>query len=192
MKKIFTTLFALLIISIAIATTYTTIIIDGVNDFESDEDVAGTSSATYFITWDATNLYLGLQAPDVASNSSQRWVYFYIDSDPQLIATNGTGSTTGLMYNTQQPGLPFTANYHFRWRTDNGYQNLQSFNGSSWVDGNQTGVAAFQSGTYVEFRIPLANIGSPTQIYLVGAMINEASLGAVFYTHLTLPTKNKG
>lgn len=63
MKKIFTTLFALLIISIAIATTYTTIIIDGVNDFESDEDVAGTSSATYFITWDATNLYLGLQAP---------------------------------------------------------------------------------------------------------------------------------
>ncbi|MBK7230648.1 MAG: T9SS type A sorting domain-containing protein [Ignavibacteriales bacterium] len=188
MKKIFTTLFALLIISIAIATTYTTIIIDGVNDFESDEDVAGTSSATYFITWDATNLYLGLQAPDVSSNSSQRWVYFYLDSDPQLIATNGTGSTTGLKYNTQQPGLPFTANYHFRWRTDNGYQNLQSFNGSSWVDGNQTGVAAFQSGTYVEFRIPLANIGSPTQIYLVGAMINEAGGGE--WTYHMMPQNN--
>jgi hypothetical protein len=186
MKKIL--ILVLVVFGIAIATTYTTINIDGLNDFESDEDVAGTSGATYYFTWDANFLYLGTQAPDVAANSSQRWVYFYIDTDPQLVPTTGTGTTTGLMYNTQQPTLPFTANYHFRWRTDNGYQNLQSFNGSSWVDGNQTLVSAYQSGQFVEFRIPLANIGSPTQIYILGAMINEAGGGEWTY-HMT-PTNN--
>jgi len=188
MKKTFLPLFVILIIGVAFATTYTTITIDGVNDFESDEDVAGTNGAIYYFTWDATNLYLGLQAPDVAANSSQRWVYFYIDSDPQLIATNGTGTTTGITYNTQQPILPFTANYHYRWRTDNGYSNLQAFNGTSWVDGNQSGVSAFQSGQYVEFQIPLSNLGSPTQIYILGAMINEAAFAE--WTYYMTPINN--
>jgi hypothetical protein len=92
------------------------------------------------------------------------------------------------MYNTQQPGLPFTANYHFRWKTNNTYHNLQAFNGSAWVDGNQTEVTAFQSGQFVEFKIPLANIGSPTQIYLVGAMINEQ--GGSEWTYHRTPTNN--
>ncbi|MFZ1517229.1 MAG: hypothetical protein WAU11_00550, partial [Ignavibacteriaceae bacterium] len=188
MKKTLLPLLVILIIGIAFATTYTTITIDGVNDFESDEDVAGTSGATYYFTWDATNLYLGLQAPDVASSSSTRFVYFYIDSDPQSIPTNGTGTTTGLTYNTQTPGLPFTANYHFRWKTDNSYTNLQTYNGSSWVDGNQSGVGAWQTGQYVEFRIPLTNIGTPSEIYVIGSMINEQ--GTFEWTYHMTPTLN--
>ncbi len=168
-------LFVFIVFGTTVAATYNTITIDGINDFESDEDIAGTSGAAYYITWDADNLYLGLQAPDVASGSSTRWVNFYIDSDPQPIAANGSGTTNGLMYNTQQPALPFTANYHLRWRANNTYTNLQVYNGSAWVDGNQTNIAASHIGSFVEYRIPLANIGSPAQIYLVGSMINESS-----------------
>lgn len=188
MKKTLNYIFMAFVLIFFTGTTYTTITIDGTNDFESDEDVAGTNSATYYITWDANNLYLGVQATDVASGSSTRWVLFYIDSDPQSTPTNGTGTTTGELYNTQQPSLPFTANYHFRWKANNTYTNLRSYNGSSWADGNQSNIAAFQNSTFVEFKIPLTNIGTPTQIYLVGAMINEQGGGEWTY-HMT-PSNN--
>jgi len=142
MKKVYTTLFVLIVLGIAVATTYTTITIDGINDFESDEDVPGTIGSTYYFTWDATNLYLGLQASEVGSGNSTMFATFYIDSDPQLVPTSGTGTTLGLLYNTQQPNLPFTANYHFRWKADNTYMNLKTYNGSAWVDGNQSNIAA--------------------------------------------------
>ncbi len=189
MKKMYTTLFVLIVLGIAVATTYTTITIDGINDFESDEDVPGTIGSTYYFTWDATNLYLGLQASEVGSGNSTMFATFYIDSDPQLVPTSGTGTTLGLLYNTQQPNLPFTANYHFRWKADNTYMNLQTYNGSAWVDGNQSNIAAYQSGTYVEFRIPLANIGSPSNIYLVGAMLREQPFNESTF-HLT-PSGNQ-
>ena len=66
--------------------------------------------------------------------------------------------------------------------------NLQAFDGSVWMNGNQTGIMAVQTGQYVEFRIPLANIGSPSKIYLLGAMINEQAFSEWTY-HLT-PTLN--
>jgi len=181
MKKILQNFFMVLIFLLAVGTTYTTITIDGNNDFESDEAVLGTGGSIYYITWDANYLYLGAQNSDIDDNISTKWLYFYLDSDPQLIPITGTGTTTGLTYNTQQPTLPFTANYHFRWKTDNTYINLQEYNGSTWVNGTQTGISAFQTGQYVEIRIPLANIGSPTQIYLVGAMINEVAFGEWTY-----------
>ena len=178
MKKLVKVITFISLLLLALGTTYTTIIIDGINDFEADEALTTTSSfATYYATWDVDYIYLGGNNSNVSANSSQRFMYFYIDSDPQIDPTSGTGTTTGLTYNTQQPNLPFTANYHFRWRTDNAYMNLQTWNGSAWVDGEQTGIQAYQSGNYVEFRIPRANIGLPTQIYLCGAMINEVSGG---------------
>jgi hypothetical protein len=188
MNKFFTVLLVIFILGLAIATTYTTIIIDGLNDFESDEDVSGTSGSTYYITWDANYIYLGAQNDNVDDNSSTKFIYFYIDSDPQPVPNTGNGTTIGLTYNTQQPSLPFTANYHFRWKNDNTYTNLQEYNGTSWVDGIQTGISAFQSGQYVEFRIPLTSIGSPGQIHILGAMINEQA--GTEWTYYIMPSNN--
>ena len=134
------------------AATYHTISIDGTNDFAADEDIAWTSGSTYYFTWDANNLYLGANNDNIDDNSSTEWILFYIDSDPQLTPTNGTGTTTGVNYNTQQPGLPFTANYHFRWKNDGSYTNLQQYSGGSWIDGTQSGISVSRSGTFVEFQ----------------------------------------
>ncbi len=181
-------LLSLLLSPAARAASSHTITIDGVNDFAGDETFSGTSGSTWYVTWDANNLYFGLNASDVGSGSSTEFVWLYLDTDPQPGAAGGNGTSAGLTYNTQQPALPFNADYHFRWKADNTYMNLQQWNGSAWVDGTQTGIQAYQQGAFVEVRIPLANLGSPQQLYLTGGMLNEASGGE--WTFFLLPATN--
>ena len=174
MKQIFTLGFCFLICFALSATSNRTENIDGVNNFAADEDVAGTSGSTWYFTWDATNFYFAVNANDVNSGNGNVWVHLYLNNP-----SAGTGSTTGVTYNTQTPGLPFNADYHFRWKADNSYTNLLDYNDGtgSWTDdntgGSNLGIAAFQSGTYVEFVIPRASLGSPASIQVAGAMINE-------------------
>lgn len=176
------------------ATTFHTISIDGTNDFAADETFSGTSGSMWYFTWDANNFYFAVDASDVNANSTDRWVHLYIDTDPNSNITAGSGSSTGVTYNTQTPGLPFSANYHFRWRTDNTYTNMLDYNDGtgSWTDDNTSGgnfgIAAFQSGTYVEFSIPRASLGSPDNIHVAGAMINEQ--GGNEFTFFMLPDNN--
>jgi len=181
-------LLSLLASSAVLAASSHTIVIDGSNDFASDETFSGTSSSTWYLTWDANNLYFGLDAPDVNSGSSTEFVWLYLDTDPQPGAAGGNGTSAGVPYNTQQPALPFNADYHFRWKADNTYMNLQQWNGSAWVDGTQTGIQAYQQGTFLEVSIPLANLGSPQQLYLTGGMLNEAGGGE--WTFFLLPATN--
>ncbi|NUM73980.1 T9SS type A sorting domain-containing protein [candidate division KSB1 bacterium] len=180
--------FVLLQMEPLIAGSPHTITVDGSNDFAGDEDVPGTSGSTWYFTWDAANFYFGVNAPDVAANSATKFVLLYIDSDPRQNPLSGNGTSTGQNYNTQTPGLPFNADYHFRWRADNTFTDLMSWDGSSWVGGNNSGVTAFQSGTFVEYQIPRANLGSPSQAYVCGAMINEQ--GGVESTFFIAPQAN--
>jgi len=188
--KVIATNFAglLLLAGLAFAGSPHTIIIDGNNDFAGNEDVPGTSGSTWYFTWDAANFYFALNAPDVASGSSTKFVLLYIDSDPRQNPLSGNGTALGQNYNTQHPGLPFNADYHFRWKADNTFTDLMSWNGSSWVGGNNSGVQAFQSGTFVEYKIPRANLGNPSQVYVCGAMINEQ--GGVESTFFLTPQSN--
>jgi|WetSurMetagenome_2_1015567.scaffolds.fasta_scaffold52579_2 hypothetical protein len=157
-----------------VGTTYKTIVIDGVNDFSADETLSGTSGSTWYFTWDADNLYVGALNSDVGTNSGTKWLLWYIDTDPQLTPAEGTGTTAGVMYTTQRPTLPFSANYHLRWKGDGSYYNLQSFNGTTWQSGDQSGMLQSRVGNYIEIKIPRSNIGSPGQIYICAAMISEA------------------
>jgi hypothetical protein len=171
-----------------LGTSYKTITIDGTNDFSADETFQGTSSSTWYFTWDADALYLGAQNNDISSNSSTKWLLWYIDTDPRAVPSQGAGSLNGQMYNTQQPALPFTANYHLRWKADNNYLDLQTYNGSSWTSGDQTGIQRSRSGNFIELKIPRANLGSPGQIYVCAMMINEA--GGAEWTYYIVPANH--
>ena len=121
--------------SSVIQTSNHTIIIDGTNDFASDEDVPGSSGSTWYFSWDATNFYFGINgSPDVGGGSSTKWVVLNIDSDPD----GANGSNAGVLYNTQQPTLPFKADFQYRWKTDGTYANMLDWNNgtSSWTDDN--------------------------------------------------------
>lgn len=145
-----------------------TIQINGQNDFLAGETFQATSGGFRgFITWDANFLYFGMDNGDVNSHSSTKWVLIYL-SGP------GASTTTGQVYNTQQPGLPFPAKYHIRWKADNSFTNTMVWSGSSWVDAGWSWAGnAFQSGNYVEFRVPRSLIGSPTGVNVHMSMINE-------------------
>ncbi len=144
-----------------------TIAIDGTNDFDADETFATTSGGyAAYAAWDEDHLYLGLSGGDVAADSATRWLLAYVGGAP------GTG--TGVAYNTQQPGLPFSARFHARWRTDNGYTGAMEWSGSAWEDASWDFTDdVFQTGTFVEMRLPRADIGDPSILRLVLAMINE-------------------
>jgi len=176
------------------ATTYHTITIDGTNDFVADETVSGTSGSTWYFTWDSTHFYFGVNATDVGGGSDTKWVHLYLDTDPQATPLSGNGTSTGVLYNTQQPALPFNADFHFRWKADNSYTNMLDWNSStsSWTDdntgANNFGITAYQSGAYVEFSIPRTSLGDPDALYVAGAMINESGGGE--YTFFMAPNTN--
>jgi len=179
-RFILQSLFSLLILCFPLAhlwaTTPTTISIDGTVDFEADEDVSGTSGSIWYFTWDANYFYVGLDANDVDDNDNAKWLHLYLDTDPTTPATSGSGTTLGVNYTTQEPVLPFSANYHFRWRTSNNFTELMEYNGTNWAQlGVNVGVAAFQAGTFVEIRLDRAEIGNPSVIRVAGSMINQAS-----------------
>ncbi|MDP8256547.1 MAG: hypothetical protein P9M14_12425 [Candidatus Alcyoniella australis] len=150
-----------------------TIVIDGNNDFTADETFASTTvDFSGYFSWDDSYLYYGMDGADIGGGSSDKWLLLYIGGSP--------GATTGVLYNTQQPTLPFSAAYHVRWKADGSYANAQQFDG--WVDAvwDFTG-DVFQSGNFIELRVPLADIGSPTQVDVLLCMVNEQSMSEWTY-----------
>jgi hypothetical protein len=115
-----------------------------------------------------------MKGPDVAAASPSKWVLLYL--------SGATGTTEGVGYGGQQSTLPFSAGYHVRWKTDNLYTNAQAYNGTSWADANWDFAGdVYQTGDFVELRIPLADIGSPSAVSLAMLMLNEASNGQWSY-----------
>lgn len=166
------------------ATSYHTIIVDGTNDFAADE-VFSTSSGGYtaYATWDATNLYLGSQGLDVGSGeTSQKWITWYIDTDPQCGPNGGSGSNYAAPFNNQLWSLPFRADYFLQVRTDEGFNQLNSWNGTAWTPATYTGIIFDNDGdNFIELSVPRADIGNPETIRILGYFINEQGGGEWTY-----------
>ncbi len=188
MKKS-TLLFLLFFLSIVFATTYHTIVIDGNNDFQSDETFS-TSSSGYsaYVTWDADNIYLGYSGSDIGSGqSSSKWIVFYFDTDAHLDPTYGNGTLNAIGFNTQNWNLPFRADYMIQIRTDGGFNALKRFNGTNWVDVTPHNMQIFDNNdsNFIEIKIPKASLSNPTKIYLLGYLLNEQSGGE--WTYASFP-----
>lgn len=156
-----------------------TIAIDGVNDFDvPDERFATTTGPPFYgyVAWDSSHLYLGMEGPDIAggAGADAKWLVAYLGGTP--------GTTTGLTYGggtvTIEPTLPFVARYQIQWRANNTLTAAYEFDGSSWVDAGWDFTGdVYRTDTFVELRVNLADIGSPTTIDLHLSMINEQDGG---------------
>jgi hypothetical protein len=189
MKKTISISLIILSVSFLYALTYHTILIDGNNDFQSDETFS-TSSLGYnaYVTWDANNIYLGYSGADIGSGQSNtKWIIFYFDTDANLNPLSGNGTQSAIGFNTQNWNLPFRADYMIQIRTDGGYNALKRFNGSSWVDVTPHNMEIFDNNSqnYIEIKIPKASLNNPSKIYLIGYFVNEQSGGE--WTYASFP-----
>jgi len=189
-----------------------TIAIDGVNDFTAVSESFATTSASYtaYVTWDDAALYIGYDGPDVSTttaSASSKWLFAYLDVDPGAT----TGATVGVKYNHQQPGFTaatgFGAEYYLRWKADGTYATLESYSAGAWATvqnyvpatrtwsttGTGGTISSAQSGTYIEFRIPLNALGvSLIQVGVVTLWMNEAPGGEFTYAGLYSTTFAEG
>ncbi len=148
-----------------------TIAIDGDDDWNGDEAFAtSTNGHTAYTAWDDDYVYLGMRSPDVAAGNGQVWVVVYFGG--------AAGTNDGVLYNTQQPSLPFAAQWHLRWRADNVFTDAREWNGvdwetSAWAIG---GGDVYQSGELLELRVLRSDIGDPDLLELHMGILRETNL----------------
>ena len=131
-------------------------------NFNAAEKIsAGANSTDYYITFDASNIYIGAFRTSGTFGTADN-LAIYLDTDPNSTATNGTGVTTGQSYNGVTGSLPFSANYNVH--AEESYQEARSF-GSTWAS-TISGVTYFTSTTAREVKIPFSSIGSPYALNL--------------------------
>lgn len=148
-----------------------TIGVDGVDDWEPAETfMTSTDGHLAHIAWDDEYVYLGMRSPDVAGGQSTVWVVVYFGGD--------AGTSQGVLYNTQQPSLPFDAQYHLRWRGDNIYTDVLEFDGAQWSPGGWAIAKGdvFALADLLELRIARADLGDPDTLSLHTGLLREAML----------------
>jgi len=158
-----------------------TITIDGVNDFAAADTITTTSGDyTAYVSWDATHVYIGYAGADMDAADSKKWLMVFFDTDPGA----GTGAVVGQQYNTQRPGMPtgFGAEYYFRWRSSNDFQDLQQY-ATSWQTVTTT-ISTFQNGEFVEIAILRSALGNPSKLGITSVMVNETGLSEGSYAGL--------
>ena len=144
------------------ATSYTTITVNGTNSgWSSDETFTDVSDAdNVYITWDATNIYVGISDAEADYNNIAYFMYF--DTDPT--GSNGTTDTYTWGNNIT---TPFSADYvlAFKHNSTEGsaYIEFRDYDdsGSSWSQTGQTSSYTYNTdnaqmagGTdYLEFKI---------------------------------------
>ena len=109
-------------------------------------------------------------------------------SNVPFVYIGGTpGQTGGFAYYTQTPTLPFAARWHIHWAADDNSTLAYESNGTTWADDGWNFLGdVYRSGTFVEMRIPRADIGAPSTLRLHLSMINTTALNE--YTFAGVPS----
>jgi hypothetical protein len=133
------------------------------SDFSTAEAYAAQASGintTYYITFDAANLYVGAFRTGGSTFGSSDNFAVYVDTDPNASPTAGTGTTAGYSYNGVTGTLPFSANYTAH--IEQSYQEQRTYSGGAW--GTSSSPSVYTTTTAREITIPWSALGSPDGI----------------------------
>jgi hypothetical protein len=179
----FGTLFLLtLTFSLTAASSYHTISVDGdLNDFLTDEHVETSSGYDLYLTWDATNLYIGLS--DAILSDALGDYSFFVAIDVDQTASSGATSDGYSRVNFTGDYLP---EYGYYFAGGAGWYERSTWNGSSWDWNTWTNTGTFYhwSGNTAtipgsEFTIPWSDIDSPSEIALYAWLTEENNANVV-------------
>ncbi len=119
------------------------------SDFNANEKNF-TSGTAYCMVWDASFIYFGVTGPGAYIKDEPTLIY--IDTDPTVPATNGTGPDTGFDYDSRKPVLPFSANFVLFYKT--GYAEVRLDSAGAWSS-RDTFTTNIVTGTNdIEIKIP--------------------------------------
>lgn len=139
-----------------------TIVIDGTQDFDVENECLIAAADTMTITWDSLALYIGYWRKDLATGD----LFVNIDTD-QL---NNSGATTD-SWGRVQLSNPFKIEYQIAIEGGPGNIQVNHWNGAAWVYQNfgqhdATSYNGWASVPFTEMRIPWADLGNPAGIAL--------------------------
>lgn len=186
---LFESLFAVILPSLVYSATPHQVSIDGINDFVADETIVGSGSGVaWMFTWNESSFYVGMDGTSISGGLSNEYALLYLDATPQASPLSGPGTNVGLTYNTQQPTLPFYADYLISYKMDDTSITTYQWDGSSWSGTTGIVTNSFTSASFLEFEIPFSGIGNPNDIYLLGAFVSIS--GGSEFTYGMVPSSN--
>ena len=156
----------LLLPGISSAQSFRTVTFSGSSsDFNAAEKytaLGAGQNTDYYVTFDATYLYIGAFRTGGSTFGANDNFTVYLDTDPTATPTTaGAGTTAGQSYNGVTGVLPFRADYNAH--VEQSYQEMKT--GTTWATA-VTGFNVFTNTTAREIRIPLSSIGNPDALYL--------------------------
>lgn len=165
---------------VSLEMAYHTISIDGdMSEWGSDELMQADGPYTLYLTWDATNLYLGLTGATLGDTVGQD-KSFFVCFDTNLLAGSGAGSDGygNVNFNTTY----FAPEYCYYFAGGAGWYEWSTWNGASWSwngwrnDGTYyhwPGNPAPLPGS--ELTIIRSEIGNPTSVGVAAWLTPEAN-----------------
>ncbi len=177
MKNFFTIVFFFIFSTNLFATTYHTITIDGINDFESDEQFTTTTgngqTGYVYFTWDANNIYVGYSGNSGSGNiaDDNRALFLFIDTDPQTNPLSGNGTNDRGEWSGITGTISFNADFRIVYQTTqtggSGHNWLPYYwDGSVWATSSIPDNSAESGDNFVEYAISRSSLGNPSQIYI--------------------------
>ena len=174
--------------------SYSDITIDGdLSDWHESDFLGQRNGGGFAFTWNEDNLYFYWNGTDFYNDVDGADLFLYF-------STTSGGSNLSKSYHVEH-NLPFAANFGLLIE-DGNYHEFVEWNGSSWEDvTNSVDIEmfiGFQYNKITEIKIPLNNIGDPTNISFIGwsqwqhegnvwssfPMLNSASeTGEEYFTH---------
>ncbi len=149
-----------------------TITIDGVNDFGAENLVSSsTMNASLYFSYDDTNLYFGVESPDiVVGGSGNKFVYFLFSTDTTLMTGNAESSDNKAQFGTGGDLL----SHHWKVRIDGAdYTEYRIGNGTDWnTDWGAVGKSGARAAGYYEGSLALSELGSPSTVIVTSFTVD--------------------
>ncbi len=158
--------------------------------WETDETRAtSTGGVDFYLTWDDNNLYIGW----VGGSKTQQHI-LWIDTDPQPVPTNGTGSTATFNYGNVTATLPFSGNFFVN--IQDAYNEYRTNTTGTWSLGTSGALTVSASGTTddIEAVIPWNTItngnGRPSSVYFLSYINDPNGGGGTGFVYGDAPSAN--
>ena len=175
------------------------------NDFAGTEifrtSTAAATGYDAYLTWDSTNVYLGITGSDIGPGDCEntdtetcdrfetgqrptKWIAYYFDTDPQA---DERGTTEAVVLGPQAWTLPFRADFAVLVRTDGvtdergytGVADLRAWSGEAWESRGPGALEVFDNSTsgFLKLSVERSALGSPDFLRAAGGMLDTAEAG---------------